>query len=219
MSGGDPIRVLVADDHLVMRLGLQTLIGIETDMHVIAMAADGQQVIEMFRAHRPDVTLVDLRMPGVSGVSAIRTICAEDPEARVIVLTVHRGDEAVYQALEAGARGYLLKDTPGRDIAAAIRTVHAGGRYIPPEIAAQMAERLRFDPLTPRELEVLKAMAQGLSNREIGERMSTAESTARNHVATILSKLDVGDRTRAVMVALERGILHLDETGGGEDHS
>lgn len=209
------IRLLVADDHLVMRLGLETLINAEPDMHVVAKAADGRQVIDLFRIHRPDVTLVDLRMPGISGVTAIRTICEEAPEARLIVLTVHRGDEAVFQALDAGARGYLLKDTAGHEIASAVRAVHAGRRYIPPEIASQMAARFQFEALTPRELEVLKGLAHGLSNREIGDEMGMAESTARNHVASILAKLGVSDRTRAVVVALERGILHLDEVDPG----
>jgi two-component system NarL family response regulator len=209
MTEAAVIRVLVADDHLVMRLGLETLIGAEPDLRVVGMAADGRQAIEMFRQQRPDVALLDLNMPGVSGVTAIRTLCAEDPDARLIVLTIHRGDEAVYQALEAGARGYLLKDTPGEEIAAAIRAVHAGRRYLPPEVAEQMASRLQFEPLTPREIEALKGIAAGLSNREIGARMDIAENTARNYVATVLDKLAVRDRTRAVVVALERGILDL----------
>jgi two-component system NarL family response regulator len=208
------IRVLVADDHLVMRLGLDTLLNAEPDMTVVGEAANGQQVIELYRTHRPDVTLMDLRMPGVSGVTAIRTLCAEHPDARIIVLTVHKGDEAVYQAIEAGARGYVLKDAPPEDIVSAIRAVHAGRRFIPPEVAAQIAERLRYDALTPREMEVLKLMARGFSNKEIGARLVTSEGTARNHVASILAKLGVQDRTRAVTVALERGVLDLEELDG-----
>jgi two-component system, NarL family, response regulator len=213
------IRVLVADDHLVMRLGLDTLLNAETDMTVVGEASNGQQVIELYRTHRPDVTLMDLRMPGVSGVTAIRTLCAEHPDARIIVLTVHKGDEAVYQAIEAGARGYVLKDAPPEDIVSAIRAVHAGRRFIPPEVAAQMAERLRYDALTPRELEVLKLMARGFSNKQIGARLATSEGTARNHVASILAKLDVQDRTRAVTVALERGVLDLEELDGKDSGS
>jgi two-component system NarL family response regulator len=206
-----PIRVLVADDHLVMRLGLETLINAEDDMRVIAEAADGQQVIDLYREHRPDVVVVDLRMPGVDGVSAIRAICAHDPHARIIVLTVHKGDEAVYQALHAGARGYLLKDAPSEDIVNAVRAVHAGRRFLPPEVADQMAARIHYEALSEREIAVLKLMAKGLSNKDIGERLGTSEGTAKNHVANILAKLGVVDRTQAAMLALERNIIHLED--------
>jgi len=206
-----PIRVLVADDHLILRLGLVTLVNGETDMTVIGEASSGQQVIEFFRQHRPDVTLMDLRMPGINGVEAIAAICAEDPDAKVIVLTIHKGDEAVYQALRAGARGYLLKDIATDDILAAIRSVYEGRRCIPPQIAARMAERIRHSDLTPREIDVLKLIAKGFSNKQIGDRLGIAEATVKNHVVSLLGKLGVQDRTHAVTLALERNIIDLED--------
>jgi len=211
VTDAQPIRVLVADDHLILRLGLVTLISGEPDMQVVAEASSGQQVIELFRTHRPDVTLMDLRMPGLGGVEAIAAICRTDPEARIIVLTIHKGDEAVYQALRAGARGYLLKDVPCEEILAAIRAVHEGRRCIPPVIAARMAERILHSELTPREIDVLKLIARGLSNRQIGERLGISEATVKNHVVSLLGKLGVQDRTHAVTLALERNIIELEE--------
>ena len=211
MSETRPIRVLVADDHLILRLGLVTLVNGETDMTVIGEASSGQQVIEFFRQHRPDVTLMDLRMPGINGVEAIAAICAEDPDAKVIVLTIHKGDEAVYQALRAGARGYLLKDIATDDILAAIRSVYEGRRCIPPQIAARMAERIRHSDLTPREIDVLKLIAKGFSNKQIGDRLGIAEATVKNHVVSLLGKLGVQDRTHAVTLALERNIIDLED--------
>jgi two-component system NarL family response regulator len=211
VSEARPIRVLVADDHLILRLGLVTLVNGETDMTVIGEASSGQQVIEFFRQHRPDVTLMDLRMPGINGVEAIAAICAEDPDAKVIVLTIHKGDEAVYQALRAGARGYLLKDIATDDILAAIRSVYEGRRCIPPQIAARMAERIRHSDLTPREIDVLKLIAKGFSNKQIGDRLGIAEATVKNHVVSLLGKLGVQDRTHAVTLALERNIIDLED--------
>ena len=211
MSEAQPIRVLVADDHLILRLGLVTLINGETDMKVVAEASNGQHVVELFREHRPDVTLMDLRMPGLNGVEAISAICAEEPDAKVIVLTIHKGDEAVYQALRAGARGYLLKDIATDEILAAVRSVHEGRRCIPPAIAARMAERIRHSDLTPREIDVLKLIAKGFSNKQIGDRLGIAEATVKNHVVSLLGKLGVQDRTHAVTLALERNIIDLEE--------
>jgi two-component system, NarL family, response regulator len=211
MSETPPIRVIVADDHLILRLGLVTLINGEPDMRVVAEASSGQEVIELVRRHHPDVTLLDLRMPGLGGVEAIAAVCGEDPAARIIVLTIHKGDEAVYRALRAGARGYLLKDVPCEEILAAIRTVHEGGRSIPPAIAARMAERIRHTDLTPREVDVLKLIAKGCSNKQVGERLGIAEATVKNHVVSLLGKLGVQDRTHAVTLALERSIIHLEE--------
>jgi DNA-binding NarL/FixJ family response regulator len=211
MSEIQPIRLIVADDHLILRLGLVTLINGEPDMRVVAEASSGQEVIELVRVHHPDVTLMDLRMPGLGGVEAIAAVCAEDPAARIIVLTIHKGDEAVYRALRAGARGYLLKDVPCEEILAAIRTVHEGGRCIPPAIAARMAERIRHTDLTPREVDVLKLIAKGCSNKQVGERLGIAEATVKNHVVSLLGKLGVQDRTHAVTLALERSIIHLEE--------
>jgi two-component system NarL family response regulator len=207
----EPIRVLVADDHLILRFGLATMINRQEDMQIVAEAANGQQVVELFRQHRPDVTLMDLRMPGQNGVEAIAAICKETPDARVIVLTIHKGDEAVYQAIRAGARGYLLKDVPFPELLEAIRTVHAGKQCIPPEIAAKMAERIRYDDLTSREIGILKLIAQGLSNKLIADRLEVTESTIKHHVAALLTKLGAEDRTHAVTLALERNIIDLDE--------
>jgi len=215
VSEPQPIRVLVADDHLILRLGLVTLINGEPDMRVVAEASSGRHVVDLFRAHRPDVTLMDLRMPGQGGVDAIATICAEEPGARIIVLTIHKGDEAVYQALKAGARGYLLKDVPCEEILAAIRAVHEGRRCIPPAIAARMAERIRHDDLTPREIDVLKLIARGFSNKQIGDRLGIAEATVKNRVVSLLAKLGVQDRTHAVTLALERNIIDLEEVDVG----
>ena len=207
------IRVLVADDHLVLRLGLVTLIGDEPDMEVVAEAANGQEVIDLFKSHRPDVVLMDLRMPGHTGEEVIAAVCSEDAEARIIVLTIHKGDEAVYQALRAGAKGYLIKDVPTEEILAAIRMVHQGQRCIPPEIASRMLERLWQADLTPREVDILKLVARGLGNKEVADELSISQATVKNHVASIIGKLGAQDRTHAVTLALERNIIDIDDLG------
>ena len=205
-----PIRILAADDHLVVRLGLVALIERQEDMKVVGQAASGRQVIELYRTHKPDVTLMDLRMPGGSGVEAIEAICKEDPKARIIVITIHSGDEAVFQALRAGAQGYLLKDTPGPEILAAIRAVHAGTPCIPPPIAAAMAERLRQPELSVREIAILKLIARGFSNKRIADELDVSASTVKNHVASLMGKLGADDRAHAVTLALERNIIDLE---------
>jgi DNA-binding NarL/FixJ family response regulator len=205
-----PIRILAADDHLVVRMGLVALIDRQEDMKVVGQAASGRQVIELYRVHKPDVTLMDLRMPGGSGVEAIEAICKEDPKARIIVVTIHSGDEAVFQALRAGAQGYLLKDMPGPEILAAIRTVHAGQPCLPPPIAAAMAERLRQPELSPREIAVLKLIARGFSNKRIADELEVSASTVKNHIASLMAKLGADDRAHAVTLALERNIIDLD---------
>ncbi len=210
MSEQQRIRVLVADDHLVVRLGLVTLIKNQPDMTVVGEAANGQDVIDLYRAQRPDVILMDLRMPGVSGDEAIAAICGENPAARIIVLTIHKGDQVVYQALRAGARGYLLKDTPTREIVAAIRTVHGGGNCVPPAILSQVAQRLERPDLSPRELDVLKLLAEGLSNKEVATRLGVTEATAKKHVTGILIKLRARDRAHAVRLGIERGYIDLE---------
>ena len=210
-----PIRVLVADDHVIVRLGLVTLVGRQRDMQVIGQAASGTEAVALHRAHRPEVTLMDLRMPGCGGVDAIRTICAEEPQARVIVLTIHKGDEAVYQALRAGARGYLLKDAPGQEIVAAIRQVAAGERCIPPEIADRLAERIRHPDLSRREIQVVGLMAGGSSNKEMAHTLGVSPATIKNQVASLLAKLGAHDRTHAVALAIERGILNLEDVATG----
>ena len=205
-----PTRVLVADDHLVVRLGLVTLINNQPDMQVVAEAANGPEAVEQARAHHPHVILLDLRMPGLSGAEVISAIGAADPSARIIVLTIHRGDEAVYQALRAGAQGYLLKDVPAREIVEAIRSVRAGQRCIPPAVAAQVAERLRKAELSPREVEVLKLIANGLSNKEVASQLGVTEATAKKHMTGVLAKLGARDRTHALRLGLERGIITLE---------
>ena len=208
------IRVLVADDHVVVRLGLVTLINRQPDMQVVAEASSGQEVLTRWRATRPDVGLLDLRMPGMTGVEATREIRAEDPKARIIVLTIHKGDDAVYRALRAGAQGYLLKDVRSKDLLAGIRSVYDGQPYLPPEITARVLKRIRYPELTEREVKVVKLVAKGLSNREIAQSLNVSEATAKSDVASVLSKLGAQDRTHAVTVALARNIIDLDDLHG-----
>jgi two-component system NarL family response regulator len=211
MSDPGPIRVLIADDHLMLRYGLATFIDQQADMKVVAQAANAHDAVALFREHRPDVTLMDLRMPGASGVEAITAIREQAPQARILVLTIHKGDEAVYQAIRAGARGYLLKDVPFDELLDAIRGVHRGEQRIPAEIASKMAERIRHGELTAREVDVLKRVASGLANKEIAVRLSVSEGTVKRYVVVILSKLGARDRTHAVTLALERGIIDIDD--------
>ena len=201
------LRVLVADDHLIVRLGLVALIDGESDMQVVAQAANGREALDQFRTHRPDVTLIDLRMPGEDGVYAIEAIREVEPSARIIVLTIHKGDDAVYRALQAGAKGYLLKNVAGDELLAAIRKVHAGESWIPAEIAERMAARLLQVPLSAREIEVVKLIAQGLSNKRIADHLQLGESTVRTHVASLMTKLGADNRTHAANLALERNII------------
>jgi two-component system, NarL family, response regulator len=194
---------------LIVRQGLATIINRDPEMTVIAQAEDGQQAIDHFREHQPDVTLMDLRMPKVTGVEAIRAICAEAKTARIIVLTTYDGDEDIYNGLHSGAQGYLLKDTKSNELRNAIRTVHRGEQYIPPNVGAKLAQRLNNPELKERELEVLGLMAQGMSNATIAAALSISENTVKTHVNRILSKLGVSDRTQAVIVAVKRGIVSL----------
>ncbi|BAY50522.1 two component transcriptional regulator, LuxR family protein (plasmid) [Scytonema sp. HK-05] len=209
MSQATTIRVLIVDDHSIVRQGLATIINRDPEMTVIAQAEDGQQAIECFREFRPDVTLMDLRMPQVGGVEAISTICAEFEPARIIVLTTYDGDEDIYRGLHAGAQGYLLKDAKSNELLSAIRTVHRGQQYIPSSVGAKLVQRMSNPELSERELEVLRLMAQGMSNIEIGTALSIGESTVKSHVNRILSKLGVNDRTQAVIVGVRRGIVSL----------
>jgi DNA-binding NarL/FixJ family response regulator len=205
----DPIRILVAEDHHVVRQGLVALIKTVEDMQVVGEACDGRQAVELFRQHRPDVTIMDLRLPNMTGVEAITEIRRNFPNARIIVLTTYDGDEDIYRALQAGARGYLLKDMSGDDLMDAIRTVHAGRSRIPPAVAQRLADRLGGPELTPRELEVLKLIVSGKSNKEIGRDLFISEATVKTHINSLLSKLGVNDRTQAATTALQRGIIHL----------
>ena len=203
------IRVLISDDHPFMREGLAAVIDYKPDMTVVGLACNGREAVELFRQHQPDVTLMDLRMPELSGVEAIATICAEFADARIVVLTTYDGDEDIYRGLRSGAKGYVLKDAEPDELLAAIRAVHNGQKYIPPAVGAKLAERIGSPELSERELEVLRLMARGKSNLEISTALSIAEGTVKFHVKNILSKLGVGDRTQAMIVALKRGIITL----------
>jgi len=203
------IRVLIVDDHSIVRQGLATIVNRDPDMTAIAQAEDGQQAIDRFREYQPDVTLMDLRMPQVGGVEAIAAICAEFKSARIIVLTTYDGDEDIYSGLHAGAQGYLLKDAKPNELLQAIRTVHRGQQYIPPDVGAKLVQRMSNPELSERELEVLGLMAQGMSNLDIATALNIGESTVKSHVNRILSKLGVSDRTQAVIVAIKRGIVNL----------
>lgn len=209
MNGGKTIRVLIVDDHPVVREGLAAMINRRPDMEVVAEAVNGREAVELCRRHRPDVTLMDLRMPVMGGVEATQAIRREFSEARIIVLTTYDGDQDIYRALQAGARAYLLKDAPREELLEAIRAVHAGQRHLPPLVAGRLADHLAGNDLTAREQEVLELIAAGKSNREIGADLSITESTVKVHVNNILGKLGVHDRTQAVTTALQRGIVHL----------
>lgn len=203
------IRVLVVDDHVLLRQGIASLLGCEADMEVVAEATTGQEAIERFRQHRPDVTLMDLQMPGLSGIDAITAICSEFPDARIVVLTTYSGDVQVVRAIRAGARGYLLKSLLRNDLLETIRAVHAGKKRLTPEIAAELAEHATSDSLTAREIEVLRLVAGGNANKEIAAQLSVAEDTVKGHVKNILAKLGANDRTHALTIALKRGIISL----------
>jgi DNA-binding NarL/FixJ family response regulator len=204
------IRVLAVDDHPLIRSGLVVVLGNEADMELVAEAANGEEALEMHREHKPDVTLMDLRMPVMDGVAAIKAIREESPAARIVALTTYEGDEDVHRALAAGAVGYLLKDMLRAELVQMIRSVHRGFRVIPPVVAAKLAEFTPRIELTPRELEVLHWMAKGRSNPEIAAMLGRAESTMKVHVRNILQKLGTDDRTDAVMIAVRRGILHME---------
>lgn len=203
------IRIMVVDDHPVVREGFAGMIATEPDMAVVAQAATGEEARRLFREHRPDVTLIDLRMPGMNGVEAIRAIRGEFPQSRFIVLTTYDGDEDIYRALQAGAQAYLLKDMLCDEILAAIRAVHAGQRRIPAAVGTRLADRMTGMELSSREHQVLQLVAQGKSNREIAGDLEVTEATVKGHLTNILSKLGVTDRTQAVIAALRRGLVHL----------
>lgn len=205
-----PIGVLCVDDHALVREGIALIVDSQPDMKVVASAATGAEAIALFREHEPDVTLMDLRLPIMSGVDAIRAIRADAPAARIIVLTMYQGDEDVYQALQAGAATYLLKDTLSKDLVRIIRDVHAGGRPIPDQIATTLAHRTVQPGVTSREREVLMAMAQGMRNKEIATALDITEETVHAHARNIFRKLNVNDRTAALTAAIRRGIIHVE---------
>jgi len=203
------VRILCVDDHPLLRQGIAALVGSQGDMKLVAEASNGREALRQFRELRPDVTLMDLRLPDMSGIDALIAIRSEFPEARVLVLTTFEGDAEIQRALEAGARGYLLKTMPPADLIDAIREVHAGKKRIPPEIAAQLAEHASDEDLTGRELEVLREVAGGSRNHEIASRLFISEETVKVHVKHIMEKLGANDRTQAVAVAIRRGIIQL----------
>jgi DNA-binding NarL/FixJ family response regulator len=210
---GEPTEVLgilCVDDHPLVRKGIAAILANERDMKLIAEAGSGAEAVEAFRKFHPDVTLMDLRMPGVDGIEATKEIRKIDPEARIIALTSYDGDQEIYRALEAGVRGYILKESVHTEIVRAIRVVHSGKRLMPPEVAERLSEHFPQVALTPREIEVLQHVAKGLGNKEIGVRLGTAAGTVKMHLQNILSKLGASDRTHAVTLAIRRGIIHID---------
>ncbi|MBV8552834.1 MAG: response regulator transcription factor [Acidobacteriaceae bacterium] len=209
MSDSRRIRILSADDHALLLQGIAALVNLEPDMELVAQAATGREAIEMFKEHRPDVTLMDLQMPDISGIEAIIAIRNEFPNARIIVLTTYAGDVQVIRALKAGARGYILKGRVHKELLEAIRAVHAGQKRLPPEVAGALAEHAGEDELSTRELDVLRLIAAGNANKEIAAQLSITEETVKGHVTRILSKLAANDRTHAVTIALKRGIIEI----------
>lgn len=209
MSQSVAIRVLIVDDHSIVRQGLAAMIENESDMTVVGQAGNGNEAIDQYRQLQPDVTLMDLRMSQMNGVEATAAICAEFALARIVVLTTYDGDEDIYRALRAGAKGYLLKDAEPEALLNAIHTVHRGQQHLPTEVAAKLVQRMNNPELSNRELEVVRLMAQGLSNHDIAAALNITESTVKFHINRILSKLGVSDRTQAVITALKRGLAKL----------
>jgi DNA-binding NarL/FixJ family response regulator len=209
MSKPQRIRILIADDHYVVRMGLAALVHTESDMEVVAEAADGAKAIELYAKFLPDLVLMDTRMPATDGIDATLEIRKRFPAARILMLTAFDGDADIRRALDAGVQGYVLKNSTGDKLIPALRAVAAGERWLPPEVTRRLAARKSFEQLTPRELEVLNEMAKGLANKQIAETLHITEYTVKDHVKNVLAKLRVADRTEAVSVALQRGIIHL----------
>jgi two-component system, NarL family, response regulator len=204
-----PIRILAADDHPLLRDGIAAVIEAQSDMHLVAEAANGRDAVQRFREHVPDVTLMDLQMPGISGIEAIAEIRGDFPRARIVVLTTYEGDVQALRAFKAGASGYVLKSMVRKELLETIRAVHRGQRRIPPTIAAEMAAHFDDDVLSTRELDVLRLAAAGGANKTIGEKLGISEDTVKTHMRSVLAKLDANDRTHAVAIAARRGIISL----------
>jgi DNA-binding NarL/FixJ family response regulator len=204
-----PIRILLVDDHPLLREGVAGLVADQPDMELVSEASNGYEAIEQFRKHHPDITLLDLQMPGLNGIDAMMAIRAEFPEARIIVLTTYTGDAQVVRALRAGARAYLLKSLLRRELLDTVRAVHAGQKRVTAEVARQVAEHAADEPLTSREIEVLRLIAAGEANKIVADHLGITEETVKGHVKNILSKLGANDRTHAVTIALKRGIIEL----------
>jgi DNA-binding NarL/FixJ family response regulator len=207
---GNKISIMIVEDHQVVRQGLAALMNTVPDIAVVAQAANGDEAIRLFDEHQPEITLMDLRLPVRSGVEAITAIREKHPAARIIVLTTYDGDEDIYRALQAGARGYLLKGMSAEELVSAIREVQAGKTHIPKLVAERLAERMGGPDLTTRELDVLRLIVKGMSNKEIGSSLNITEATVKTHINNILGKLNVTDRTQATTTAIQRGIVHLD---------
>jgi DNA-binding NarL/FixJ family response regulator len=205
----EPIRILVVDDHPIMRLGVAAMVSKRKDMTVVGLAGSGEEAVEQFAKLHPDIVLLDLRLPGIGGVEALGQIRIIQPDARVIILTMYEGDDDIHRAMEAGAKGYLVKGLPPEVLVAAIRKVHSGGQYIPASVSNSLATRTANTCLSPRECEVLQCLSQGKSNKDIALELGIRESTVKWHIGVILTRLDANDRTQAVIAGLERGYLHL----------
>jgi DNA-binding NarL/FixJ family response regulator len=209
-TGSSSIRIMTVDDHPLLRQGIAALVEPEGDMKLVAEASDGEEAIAKFRQYRPDITLMDIQMPNMNGIEAISRIRQEVPDAKILVLSSSAGDVQVLQSIKAGARGYLLKGNVRAELLEAIRTVHAGRKRIPPEIAEQLAEHAADDQLSLREIDVLRLIGAGNSNKQIADKLDIGETTVKNHVSNILSKLGANDRAHAVTIALQRGIIELE---------
>ena len=209
MDPGKPIRILTVEDHPVFRAGLTTIITSEPDLLLIGQATNGAEAIAEFRRHRPDITLMDLRLPGINGTDTLITIRGEYPHARIIILTTADGDVDIQRAMRAGAWGYILKSTPQQELLKVVRSVHAGRRQVPPEVAVRLAEHLGKEDLTTRELEVLRLIRDGYRNKQIADQLTIAETTVSFHIKNLVDKLEANDRTHAVTIALRRGLLQI----------